>query len=62
MMLSQNMVDLIKNAKQQAFEIQAMMGYKPMSLSENIAEVIKNQSSKPLKFTAGYDGIQPIML
>ena len=45
----------MKKSKQQAFAIQALMGFKPMSLSENIAEVIKNQSNKPLKFRLQWD-------
>ena len=50
MTLSQNMVDVIKKSKQQAFEIQVTMGFKPMMLEQVIVQLIKHQSSKPLNF------------
>jgi len=48
MMLSQNVVKLLKNQGSKPLTIQAMVGFKPMMLSQNIVKLIKNQSKVSL--------------
>jgi len=39
-----------KILKQKAYKILALMGFKPMTLSINIFQLIKYQNRKPIKF------------
>lgn len=38
-------------------KLPALMGFKPMALSQNILQLIKYQTRKPFK-NSGFDGIQ----
>jgi len=37
-------------SKQKAYKILALMGFKPMTLSQNIVQLMKYQNRKPIKF------------
>jgi len=55
--------DAYEKSKQavKAFHIRAMMGFKPMTLSQSIVKLMKNQSSKPSTLKAMM-GFKPMTL